>query len=230
VTADVPVRRSPLGAESVEPLPLATSAGVVIQELPFIAQLDLRLDPRPAALDEAERALGVRPPASPNRVADRTGLRALWLGPDEWLIVGSADDPEALERRVVAAVAPVGGTVVEVSAARTILELRGPRVRDLLARGCSIDLHPNVFAAGTCAQTALAHVDVILECVAGDRFRVFVRTSFAPYLAAWLADSLSLMDSPGATEPWSRTTSTAVADVAERTDSGASTSTSAANP
>ncbi len=196
MTADAPIRRSPLGAETAAPIVVATSGtvgGLAIRELPFAAQVDLRLAPEPAIVDAVERALGVRPSTHPNRSTAGAGLRALWLGPDEWLIVEPTGDPDQLERRVAAAVEPLGGSVVDVSAVRTILEISGPTVRDLLARGCSLDLHPSAFPSGTCAQSPLAHVDVVLDCVETDRFWVFVRASFAPYLAAWLADALALM-------------------------------------
>ena len=195
--AEAPIPRSPLGAETAEPVVLASAGGVTIRELPFAAQVDLRLEPEPALVDAVEGSLGVRLSVFPNRSTVGAGLRTIWLGPDEWLIVRPAGNPDALERRVAIAVGPLGGSVVEVSAVRTILELSGRAVRDLIARGCSLDLHPSAFPAGTCAQSLLAHVDVVFDCVESDRFHVFVRASFAPYLAAWLADALSLMIAAG---------------------------------
>ena len=80
-----------------------------------------------------------------------------------------------------AAVVPLGGSAVDVSAQRIILRLRGPRVRDVLAKGCAIDLHPRVFGRGCSAQTTLGRAGVVLLalCDAGDDYLVFVRSSFA---------------------------------------------------
>jgi sarcosine oxidase subunit gamma len=65
----------------------------------------------------------------------------------------------------------------------------GPRARDLLAHGCALDLHPRSFGPGRCAQTMLARAQVLLVAHDGDEFTVFVRSSFAGYLATWLLDA-----------------------------------------
>ena len=115
----------------------------------------------------------------------------MWLGPDEWLLTSTAEAPEELEARVRAAVVPLGGSAADVSAQRIILRLTGERVRDVLARGCSIDLHPRAFGRGSSAQTTLGQAGVVLLALsdAGDDYLIFVRSSFAGYLADWLLDA-----------------------------------------
>ena len=79
-----------------------------------------------------------------------------------------------------------------MSANRTVLELAGPRAREVLTKGCSLDLHPRAFGPGRCAQTALARTQVILEAAPrphGLPASPLVRRSFAAYLAAWLLDA-----------------------------------------
>ena len=122
-------------------------------------------------------------------MAARAG--AVWLGPDEWLLTSTAEASEELEARVRAAVVPLGGSAADVSAQRIILRLTGERVRDVLARGCSIDLHPRVFKRGSSAQTTLGQAGIVLLALsdAGDDYLVFVRLSFAGYLADWLLDA-----------------------------------------
>jgi len=190
------IARSPLGAESTEPrsvpaLSVAALSAVAIRERPFVAQVDVRGLPTEGSLAAIERAVGVRPSASANRATGAvSGLRVLWLGPDEWLVVDPNRDPGDLESLVAAAVAPFGGSAVDLSAHRTILEVDGPATRDLLASACSIDLHPRAFGPGSCAQTTLARVDVVLDCLASDLVRILIRSSFAPYLVTWLRDAL----------------------------------------
>ena len=53
--------------------------------------------------------------------------------------------------------------MTDVSAQRTTLELSAPGARDVLAQGCSLDLHPRAFGPGDCAQTLLARAAVILH-------------------------------------------------------------------
>ena len=89
-----------------------------------------------------------------------------------------------------ASFAPDWGSVVDVSANRTVIELSGPRARELLAHGCSLDLHPRSFGPGDCAQTLLAQTAVILwQTDDAPTFKIFVRASFAAHLTRWLADA-----------------------------------------
>jgi sarcosine oxidase subunit gamma len=162
------IRRSPLEG-------VALADGV--RELPFLAQVAVRTG-------EPSRAL----PTQPNTVRGDASCAALWLGPDEWLVVGPPGSEPEIEREFASA----GVTTVEVSANRTTLELSGPRARELLESGCPIDLHPRVFGAGRCAQTLLARANVLIWFVSDEPepvYRLFVRPSFAGYVAAWLADA-----------------------------------------
>ena len=60
----------------------------------------------------------------------------------------------------------------------------------MLAKGCSLDLHPRSFQPGMCAQTLLAKTAVILwQTDDAPTLKVFVRASFAAHLARWLADA-----------------------------------------
>ena len=166
-----------------------------VRELPFLAQLDLRADAGDATLmARLTEALGARPPTEPNTaIASDDGARhVLWLGPDEWLVLGEPGTGPDLEHAIRGAIGDARGAVVDVSANRTTLSLSGPRARDLLAFGCSIDLDERRFKPGMCAQTLLARANVIIVPVGPavePAFRVLVRPSFAAYLAAWLTDA-----------------------------------------
>ena len=80
---------------------------------------------------------------------------------------------------------------MDVRQQRTTLRLLGSRSRDVLAKGCALDLHPRAFVEGTTAQTMLGQAGVILLAVngTGDDYRILVRSSFARYLADWLLDA-----------------------------------------
>ncbi|GAA0234961.1 sarcosine oxidase subunit gamma [Cryptosporangium japonicum] len=100
--------------------------------------------------------------------APDAGIR---LGPDEWLVLGDA-----------------GPSATDVSAQRITLYLTGDHARDVLAKGCAIDLHPVAFPVGSSVQTLLAQAVVILTAL-DDGYRIIVRSSFAGYLADWLLDA-----------------------------------------
>jgi sarcosine oxidase subunit gamma len=159
-----------------------------------VEQLNVRAD---AA--GAER-LGL--PLAPNTTAPVAGGTALWLGPDEWLVVGG--DAAAIERELHAAAGDAWVTFVDVSANRVVLALAGPCAREVLMKGCALDLHPRAFGPGRCAQTGLARAQVILECTDADAYRLYVRPSFAPYLTAWLADALEESERSRGTRPSER--------------------------
>jgi sarcosine oxidase subunit gamma len=154
------------------------------RELSRLTQVSVRVDPAGGAA----RRLGL--PPEPNTARAAGARRTLWLGPDEWLVVGSPEERPGLESELREALGYELGAVVDVSAQRMVIELSGPDSRDVLMQGCSIDLHPRVFHEGRCAQTMLAQAQVILLPVSPQAYWVFVRSSFTGYMEAWLRDAL----------------------------------------
>jgi sarcosine oxidase, subunit gamma len=169
----------------------ASGGRLALREVPFSAQLDFRANPADGrVVDSVHKALGFLLPTDPNTAASAGGRSALWLGPDEWLIVGGEGEESLLSRVLHTALGDNFGSVVDVSANRTVVELSGPAARDVLAHGCPVDLHPRQFGTGRCAQTLLAKAQVIIHQVNdGPTFHLYVRTSFAWYLAEWLLDA-----------------------------------------
>jgi sarcosine oxidase, subunit gamma len=182
----IPLRRThPLQGWEAAFTALPESFGIAVE--PYVAMVDVRLDDPGAAAGR----LGVGLPTAPNTWVPAGAGRAVWLGPDEWLLTSTTEAPPELEARVRAAVVPLGGSATDVSAQRTTLRLRGARVRDVLAKGCAIDLHPRAFGRGRSAQTTLGMAAVVLLALSdiGDDHLVLVRSSFAGYLADWLLDA-----------------------------------------
>lgn len=163
--------------------------GVQIVAEPFVAMADLRVEPTGPTADAVAAYLGVALPTSPSWVEGDTA-RVIWLGPDEWLVTSPFQAPADLEAGLRAAVG-TGGAVVDVSAQRTTLRLRGEHVRDVLATGCAIDLHPRTFPAGSAVQTTLGLAGVVLLALdeTATHYQLLVRSSFARYLATWLLDA-----------------------------------------
>jgi sarcosine oxidase subunit gamma len=187
--ADTLVRTSPLQPWAARFAAPANS--VVIVEEPFVTMVDLRVDPSGPGAQSAADLIGVELPTTASSYAKNGDTTVIWLGPDEWLVTGTALAGPELEARLREAVAPHGGAAVDVSGQRTTLRLSGSHSRDLLAKGCALDLHPQAFAEGTAAETMLGQTGVILLAVngSGDDYRILVRSSFARYLADWLLDA-----------------------------------------
>ncbi len=186
------VRRSALAdyKDRFAALEAASEGELTIREVPFVPQLNLRADPNDAALTQRLAvALGFSLPVVPNTTAFRDDRRALWLGPDEWLVVGPEGQQETLERALRNGLDGTFGSIVDVSANRTVLEIRGAPARELLAHAIPIDLDARSFGPDRCAQTLLAKAQVIIERREAQAFYIFVRASFAGYAADWLLDA-----------------------------------------
>jgi sarcosine oxidase subunit gamma len=195
VTAEL-ARSAPLSAwgDDLAALP----DGVQITPLPFVAMADIRLDPTGPAAAAVAAYLGVYLPTTPSTYVEGEPATAIWLGPDEWLITSPFWTPDGLETALREAVGG-DGTVVDVSAQRTTLRLRGEHVRDLLAGGCSLDLHPRVFRRGAAAQTLLGGAGVLLLALddTGTHYQILIRSSFARHLTSWLIDAATEFSDPG---------------------------------
>jgi sarcosine oxidase subunit gamma len=170
---------------------LADGDAVSITEEPYVAMVDVRVGvPGPGATAAAD-VLGVELPTAASTYAENGDTAAIWLGPDEWLVTTRSGTGVELESRLRNAIVPLGGAAIDVSGQRTALRLKGSRARDVLAKGCSLDLHPGAFGSSSAAQTMLGQAGVVLLAVdgGGADYRLLVRTSFARYLLAWLADA-----------------------------------------
>ena len=134
-----------------------------------------------------EQVLGQALPIRPNTVSAGQH-QVFWLGPDEWLVATPSGVAAELAGRLKHASTGLHASVNDISGGQIALMLQGPKCRDLLARGCTLDLHPGVFAVGDCAQSGLAKANVVLALV-DDKptFMVVVRRSFSDYLYRWLA-------------------------------------------
>ena len=120
-------------------------------------------------------------------------LTVLWLGPDEWLVVAPPGARRSLESRSGRRWGPRPAPWSTSRRNRTTVELAGPRARDVLAKGCSLDLHPSVFREGSCAADAAGAGTGAAAVDGGDdaSYWLLVRASFATYLVDWLLDASS---------------------------------------
>ena len=188
------IRRSPLAdyADRFAALSKATDGALTIRELPFVSQVNLRADPKDADLmQRLATAIGLALPIAPNTVTSGKDRRALWLAPDEWLVVGPDGQQGAIEQELRNGLNGAFGSVTDVSANRTLLQIRGAKARARLAHGIAIDLDPRSFGPGRCAQTLLAKAQVIIECCDESGLMLYVRASFATYAADWLLDAVA---------------------------------------
>ncbi|HEY1998394.1 sarcosine oxidase subunit gamma [Paraburkholderia sp.] len=161
-----------------------------LSERPFRDLVNLRGDAADAAFAGAvESVTGCRPPAKPNTVARGIGYDVLWLGPDEWLVCSHGQQAATLEAMLTQALAGQFASAVDVGSGYTVLEVSGAKVRDVIARGCPLDLHPRVFAPGQCAQSHYFKASIVLVPLSDDTFEIVVRRSFADYFCRIMLDA-----------------------------------------
>jgi sarcosine oxidase, subunit gamma len=175
-----------LAARAAQANPAA--AGVILGESAHRTIINIRGNAGDLAFAASVRAAsGVALPTQANTVTVGGDLKILWLGPDEWWVVGPEGRSVDLLAGLRQAFQGQHTAVTDVSESRTVITLTGPKARDLLARGVSLDLHPRVFAAGHCAQTSLSRANVLLHQT-DDRpsYDIYVLKSFADYLWQWM--------------------------------------------
>ena len=163
---------------------------VLIRELPLIGCIDLRLNARnDAARQAVADALGAALPG-PNSWVAAPGAQILWQAFDEWLLITRDGAQTAMGSTLRSALAGTHCAITDVSDLRAAFELKGPRARDVLQKGCAVDLHPRVFNAGSCVSAALARVRVTLRQMdAVPTYEVLVERSYGGYLWNWLTDA-----------------------------------------
>jgi sarcosine oxidase subunit gamma len=177
--------RSPLVGLIVDLERAAMSSGgaVTFDHVPFLAQVDVRANPRLAP--RAPYPL----PLTPNTAWESRDRAALWLGPDEWLVLGPPGAEHDIVEELGTAFAGEHHSVVDVTSNRVAIEIAGSAAKDVLAMGCSLDLSGGRWVVGSCAQTLLADTQVILHERASST-GILVRPSFAEHLVDWLIDAV----------------------------------------
>ncbi len=114
--------------------------------------------------------------------------RVFWLGPDEWLVMVPEGEGVSAEQRLLNAAGDAFISTNIVSGGLLLLKVSGANARGLLAKGCTLDLHPDAFKVGQCAQSGIAKTSVLLAITAAKpEYSVLVRRTFAEYLALWMA-------------------------------------------
>lgn len=161
------------------------SAGIKIAERRDLSIVQVSAIPGVAGNRAAiEAAVGTVLPA-PNKSA--VGRRtALWVGPDRWFMVepGRGALVDQLEKAASGSFA-----VTDLSHSRVVLRVSGPKLRDVLAQGCAVDLHPRAAKAGDCFVTAVARHSAVLHLVDDATADVYVYRSFGQDLVEWLLEA-----------------------------------------
>jgi sarcosine oxidase subunit gamma len=163
----------------------AVASSPLLRQLPTASRLVLRGPSQVLAV--AADALGL-PRSETPCCAVHNGVRAaLWLGPDERLLIGPVDAAAEMSAQLQQALAGLPHSVVEISHAQVAFEVSGVGAAAALNTGCPLDLDPASFPVDMCTRTVFAKAQIVLWRTAADTFRVETARSFAPYVTKILA-------------------------------------------
>jgi sarcosine oxidase subunit gamma len=158
--------------------------------VPFLTMVGVRAQPGSAAADRLEAWLGAALPTTCGAVAAGEGVSVLGVSPDEFRVVSDHQRGD-LTTALAGALDGEPGSATDLSANRTTFELSGPVAREVLEKGCPLDLHPRAFEIGSAYVTVIASIPVVLWKTADEVFRILPRSSFADFLGRWLIDAMA---------------------------------------
>lgn len=140
-------------------------------------------------LQQSLESCGFVAPPTPNSMTKKGKNRAIWLGPDETLLICGTNQEAKIHKNISQSFEKKHFAATIISDALRLYDLKGKYVRDMLAKGCSLDLHHTIFIKGQSAQTQIGHAQVILACENQHHIILICRTSFSDYMETWLKDA-----------------------------------------
>lgn len=166
----------------VEPTRILRGDGIeVCEDAPSVLVVRTRRLEK-SQLDGLEDMLGVSLPPTPSACARTGDIEVCWMAPGEWALIGMA--PNDARRRLGPARVDMLLHTADFTDAWSRWCVAGPRARDVLAKGCSLDLHPRAFQDAKCASTQLDRIPVLL-LRQGDRFALHAERALSRHLWLW---------------------------------------------
>ena len=157
-------------------------AGVTITERRSLQIAEVAFFAPPSASEKRAlaEASGTYFPEQPGSTSTLNKGSLLCLGHDRWLVVTQGTLAMGFLNDLLRGTAAIS----DLSHARSVLRLSGGPARDWLARKVAIDLHERAFPPGSCAQTAIEEINVLVHFVdATPNYDLYVDRSSA--VAFW---------------------------------------------
>ena len=153
---------------------------VTIEAAPAASRISLRGNAK-----GFEKALGFALPKKPKTSASKAGKHALWIGPDEWMVIDEKNPDTSLIPKTSSKVF----AAADISHRNAAVIVSGEGAENTLAAGCPQNLSLRTFPKGACSRTVLGKAEVIIYRTANDTFRVEFWRSFAPYVWTFLSEA-----------------------------------------
>ena len=166
------------------PLTGRMAATAQVSVTPAEPAFRMSLRARPDAVGALSKALGVSLPVKPKSSETKGSRTALWLGPDEWLIIDSARNPMNDAAKVKAL-----NSSVDVSHRNTAILVSGAAAEATLSAGCPQNLSLKAFPGGACSRTILGKAEIVVLRTGPKSFRVECWRSFSDYVMTYLSEA-----------------------------------------
>ena len=169
---------------------------VSIKEISPVIKINVRGKKR-EFLTNIGKNLNMILPTEANTSSTSDKLTAIWLSPDEWMIVANEqaskdNNKYDLYEVLFNSISKTNlGAVIDVTDQFVQLELKGKNIYEIFSAGSPFNFNEFKEKKGSTTQTVLNHVDVILHHKDKNIVNLFVRRSFAEHLYSWIEDNTS---------------------------------------
>lgn len=158
------------------------NTSVAIREIANRGMIDLRgLASDRKFMTAAKAVLGLDLPKAPRTSASFGDIKALWLSPDQWLILCNSEKANELHADLVRELGSTHSLAVNVSDMRSIIRLEGDGVRETLMKGSTLDLTDGTYAPGAIRRLRFAEIAALLHVVEDNVIDLYVFRSYADY-------------------------------------------------
>ena len=169
--------------------------GVEIQELPFINKINVRIDINDNQnIIKCGKLINAILPIQPNTYVKNDNVKAIWLGPNEWLITNNQN----LYNNLKSEIGDMQASVTDVSENRTVIRISGEQIFKLLSKFLVLDLEKNLPDESSCAQTLFVKVPVLLVRNNNEKqipeIDIFTNRSHANYIYNLIVDGSQYLD------------------------------------
>ena len=171
-------------------------SGLTVREIYPLMKLNVRGKSRDF-LTTIGKNINMILPIEANTSSSSNNYTAIWLSPDEWMIVSNntvdrENNNYKIEELLFNKISKTKlGAVTDVSDQFVMFNLKGEKIFDLLSTGCPFDFNKFKTKKGAVTQTLLAQIDVIIYFKEINSVSLFVRRSFSEHLMSWINDGAS---------------------------------------
>ena len=171
-------------------------SGLTVSEISPLMKLNLRGKSRDF-LTTIGQNINIILPLEANTSASSENYTAIWLSPDEWMLVSNRtvnkeNNNYEIEKLLFNKISKTNlGSVVDVTDQFVLFELEGSKIYELFSSGSPFDFNDFKEKKGSTTQTLLNNIDVTIHNKGENLVNLFVRRSFSEHLYSWINDSAS---------------------------------------